>query len=73
MKTLDATTAPNVTNSHARVRLLLALAGIVIAILCSVALIRDVRSAERLDASGQSLPVTKIVAPQLLIKLMQWR
>jgi hypothetical protein len=73
MKTLDTTTASNVTSSHARVRLVLALAGIIIAILCSVALVRDMRSAERLDASGQSLPGTKTVASHLLIKVMPWR
>jgi hypothetical protein len=49
MKTLPLTPSHNVTANPGRYRLLLTLAGIVIAVLCWIALIRDVRSEEHMD------------------------
>ena len=68
MKTLD-TNARNHTTSHGRIRLVLALAGILIAILSSLALVQDIRTAERFNVKVSSpFETAKIVTPDLLGK-----
>jgi hypothetical protein len=66
MKILDTNAARNNTTSHGRIRLVLALAGILIAILSSLALVQDIRTAERFDVKVSSpFETAKIVAPGL--------
>ncbi len=50
MKTLHTINTSNVTVSHASVRLILAIVGIVTAVLCAIALMNDVRAAELFQA-----------------------
>jgi hypothetical protein len=54
MKTLHTNTRKVISN-HGGNRMALAIAGIVIAILCSIALLQDVRSAEAFNANVPSL------------------
>lgn len=49
MKTLDKSIARNVKTSHSRVRLLLTLAGVLTAVLCSFALQNDVLRSKRIN------------------------
>jgi hypothetical protein len=69
MKTPNTHGARNKTTTHRPVRMVLALAGIVIAILSSLTLVQDMRAAERFDLKdSSSFETTKIVTPDLLGK-----
>lgn len=73
MKTLHTTNTQNANHSHGHVRLMMTLAGIVIAILCSMDFLLEVHSTERLDASiPQLLETSRIVVADLLIEVKAW-
>jgi hypothetical protein len=67
MKMFHTTNTRNVPASHGRVRLVLAVVGIVTAVLCAMALLQDVRAAEPLDARApRLLEISKIMASDLV-------
>lgn len=73
MKTLETTTTRNIKTNHGRIRLVLALAGIVIAILSSLALLQDMRTAEQFNLKVSTpFETSKIVTPDLLGKVTAW-
>jgi hypothetical protein len=60
-------------SNHGGIRLILAIAGILIAILCCFALLQDVRSAEELNASAPRLTETsRIAVSDFVGKTMAW-
>ncbi len=73
MKTLHTTTIQNTSVSHARMRSLAIFTGMVIAILCLVTLLQEVRSTEGMDARiPQLLQSSKILAGNLLMDVKTW-
>jgi hypothetical protein len=73
METIDTTTPLNRTASKNRVRLLLTLAGIVTAILCSMTLLQEVRSSKPMNAGVPLLMKSpKIVAVELIGEVKAW-
>jgi hypothetical protein len=72
MKTIH-TTDRNIISNHARVRFVLTLAGIVIAVLCSLALWQEARSAERIDTRvPHLLEFSRLVATDLVGEVKTW-
>jgi low affinity Fe/Cu permease len=70
MKTLHTTTTQNTNLSDARMRSLAIITGMVIAILCMVTLLQDVRSTEGMDAQvPRLLQSSKILAADLFIEV----
>lgn len=70
MKTLHTTTR-NVANTHGRIRAILAIVGILIAVLCSIALLQDMHATEALNANVPRLRKTSgIVVSDFVGKVM---
>lgn len=73
MKTLHTTNPLSGTSTHARIRLVLAVVGIVIAVLCAMALLQDVHATTPLDANApRLLEISKIMASDLVGAVKIW-
>ena len=67
MKTLHTTHPHHVTATHARIRLALAVVGIITAVLCAMALLQDVRATTTSETKPpRLLQISKIVASDLV-------
>lgn len=73
MKTLHATINSQVTDSRARIRFVLTLAGILTAILCSMALRQEVRTSEGIDrTSPRVVEASRIIVAGLVGEVKAW-
>jgi hypothetical protein len=72
MKTLH-TTIRNVANNHGRIRAILAILGIVIAVLCSIAMLKDMHTMEALNANvAHLMEIPKIVVSEFVGQTKAW-
>lgn len=73
MKTIETLATPNANPNRARVRSILALLGILIAIFCLLALQQDVHSADGMNVGVAPLIQTsKIIGTNLLMEAKTW-
>jgi hypothetical protein len=73
MKTIHTTTDRNIINNPAHIRSVLTVAGIVIAILCLLALWHEAGSTERMDTRAPHLlEFSRLVATDLVSEVKAW-
>lgn len=73
MKTHHTIANRTIINNRARVRSILSVAGIVVAVLCSLVLWKEARSAERMETKAPRLvELTRVTATGLIGEVAAW-